>query len=228
MIPIKDDIPSSTYPFVTIALIALNAAVFLYQLTLGLPGLERFIYRTAAIPVEITSLYDIGPSAIVPLPFTLLTSIFVHGGLLHVGGNMLFLWIFGDNVEDRFGHLAFFVFYLLAGVAASMAHIMLEPDSTVPMVGASGAIAGVLGAYFLLFPKAQVYTLIILPLYISMARLPALFFLGFWFFLQVLNSGASWAGGASGGVAWLAHVGGFVAGVAGAAVYKLLRAVFVR
>ena len=226
MIPIKDDIPSGTYPYVTIAFIALNAAVFFYQLTLGLPGLERFIYRTAAIPVEITSLYDSGPSAVVPLPFTLLTAMFVHGGLFHIGGNMLFLWIFGDNVEDRFGHVAFFIFYLLAGVVASLSHIMFEPESTVPMVGASGAIAGVLGAYFLLFPRAQVYTLVILPLYISMVRLPALLFLGFWFFFQVLNSGASWANGASGGVAWLAHVGGFVAGVAGALAYKLLRAVF--
>ncbi|MBI2399919.1 MAG: rhomboid family intramembrane serine protease, partial [Deltaproteobacteria bacterium] len=174
MIPIKDNIPSGTYPFVTVTLIALNAAVFLYQLTLGMTGVENFIYKTAAIPVEITRFYDIGPSAIVPLPFTLLTSIFVHGGLFHIGGNMLFLWIFGDNVEDRFGHFAFFIFYLLAGVAASLAHIMLEPESTVPMVGASGAIAGVLGAYFLLFPRAQVNTLVILPLYISMVRLPAL------------------------------------------------------
>lgn len=228
MIPIKDNIPSGTYPFVTVTLIALNAIVFVYQLTLGMTGIENFIYKTAAIPVEITSLYDTGPSAVVPLPFTLLTSLFVHGGLFHIGGNMLFLWIFGDNVEDRFGHIAFFVFYLFAGVAASLAHIMLEPESTVPMVGASGAIAGVLGAYFLLFPRAQVNTLVILPLYISMVRLPALFFLGFWFFLQLLNTGVSSASGASGGVAWFAHVGGFVAGVAGALVYKVLSAAFGR
>lgn len=228
MIPIKDNVPSRTYPFVTVMFIAVNVVVFLYQLSLGVPGTENFIYKTAAIPVEITSLYDIGPSAVVPLPFTLLTSIFVHGGLFHIGGNMLFLWIFGDNVEDRFGHLVFFVFYLLAGVAASMAHIMLEPESTVPMVGASGAIAGVLGAYFLLFPRAQVNTLVILPLYISMVRLPALLFLGFWFFLQVLNTGVSSASGASGGVAWFAHVGGFVVGLAGALAYKALNAVFVR
>ncbi|CAG1064480.1 Rhomboid protease GluP [uncultured bacterium] len=223
MIPIKDNIPSKTYPFVTVALIIVNAAVFLYQLTLGMTGLEDFIYKTAAIPVEITSRFDIGPSAIVPLPFTLLTAMFVHGGLLHVGGNMLFLWIFGDNVEDRFGHVTFLIFYLLAGVAASMAHIMLEPRSEIPMVGASGAIAGVLGAYFLIFPRAQVNTLVILPLYISMVRLPALIFLGFWFFFQILNSGVSTSGG---GVAWFAHVGGFIAGLAGALVYKALSAAF--
>lgn len=221
MIPIKDDIPSRTYPFVTVALIAVNVAVFMYQLTLGLGGIEQFIYKTAAIPVEITTRYDIGPRAVVPLPFTLLTAMFVHGGLLHIGGNMLFLWIFGDNVEDRFGHLMFLLFYLAAGVAASMVHIMLEPHSAVPMVGASGAIAGVLGAYFLIFPKAQVNTLVILPLYISMVRLPALIFLGFWFFFQVLNTGVQSSGG---GVAWFAHIGGFVAGVAAALVYKLLAA----
>jgi membrane associated rhomboid family serine protease len=225
MIPIKDDIPSRTYPFVTVMFIAVNVAVFVYQLTLGMTGVEQFIYRTAAIPVEITGLNDIGPSAIVPVPFTLFTAMFVHGGLLHVGGNMLFLWIFGDNVEDRFGHFVFFLFYLIAGVAASMAHIMLEPDSTVPMVGASGAIAGVLGAYFLLFPRAQVYTLVILPLYVSMVRLPALFFLGFWFLFQLLNTGVSSSGG---GVAWFAHVGGFVVGAAGALVYKALGAAFSR
>lgn len=228
MIPLRDNIPSSTYPVVTVSVLAINVAVFIYQLTLGANGLERFIHGTAAIPLEITTLTDIGPWAAVPLPLTLVTSMFVHGGLMHIGGNMLFLWIFGDNVEDRFGHVRFLLFYLAAGVAASMTQILLDPGSTVPMVGASGAIAGVLGAYFLLFPRAQVNTLVILPLYISMVRLPALFFLGFWFFLQILNTGVSSASGASGGVAWFAHVGGFVVGVAGALVYKVLRAAFGR
>lgn len=220
MIPVKDDIPSRTFPFVTVALIIVNAAVFIYQLTLGMSGVESFILRTAAVPAEIMSHSDIGPVAIVPLPFTLITAMFVHGGLLHIGGNMLFLWIFGDNVEDRLGHFVYFVFYLAAGVAASMAHILIEPGSTSPMVGASGAIAGVLGAYFLMFPRAQINTLVILPLYISMVRLPALFFLGFWFLLQVLNSGAS----SSGGVAWYAHIGGFAAGVAAAIVFRATKA----
>lgn len=223
MIPLRDNIPSSTYPFVTVALLSINVAVFLYQITLGLEGVELFIYKTAAIPFEITSRTDIGPSAYVPLPYTLFTAMFVHGGLLHIAGNMLFLWIFGDNVEDRFGHVLFLLFYLAAGVAASLAHIALDPESTMPMVGASGAIAGVLGAYFLLFPKAQVNTLVILPLFISMARLPAILFLGFWFIFQVINSGFS---SANGGVAWFAHIGGFVAGILAALVYKALALVW--
>lgn len=221
MIPIRDDIPSRTYPYVTVALLVLNVAVFLYQLTLDVNGLERFIYATAAIPAELTSMAEVRPVDVLPVELTLLTAMFVHGGLLHLGGNMLFLWIFGDNVEDRFGHFRFLFFYLAAGVAASMVHILIEPGSVVPMVGASGAIAGVLGAYFMLFPRAQVQTLVILPLFISMARLPAVLFLGFWFLFQVLSSGLS----AGAGVAWFAHIGGFVAGVAVALAYKAFRRV---
>ncbi|MCL4873015.1 rhomboid family intramembrane serine protease [bacterium] len=221
MIPIRDDIPSRTYPYVTVALLVLNVAVFLYQLTLDVNGLERFIYATAAIPAELTSMAEVRPVDVLPVELTLLTAMFVHGGLLHLGGNMLFLWIFGDNVEDRFGHFRFLFFYLAAGVAASMVHILIEPGSVVPMVGASGAIAGVLGAYFMLFPRAQVQTLVILPLFISMARLPAVLFLGFWFLFQVLSSGLS----AGAGVAWFAHIGGFVAGVAVALMYKAFRRV---
>src|SRR3989304_6116531 len=133
MIPIRDNTPSSTYPFVTVAILSINVAVFLYQLTLGMEGVELFIYKTAAIPLEITSRTDIGPSSLVPLPYTLLTAMFVHGGLLHVGGNMLFLWIFGANVEDRLGHFRFFIFYLLTGLIASLAHVIMMPNSTVPM-----------------------------------------------------------------------------------------------
>lgn len=221
MIPLRDDIPSRTYPFVTVALIAVNAAVFVYQLTLGMEGIESFIYRTAAIPVEITDLSDYGPAAVVPVPFTLLTAMFVHGGILHILGNLLFLWIFGDNVEDSFGHVLYFLFYLFSGVAASLAHIVMDPASTVPMVGASGAIAGVLGAYFLMFPRARVLTLVVLPLYISTVTLPAIIFLGFWFLFQIVNSGVATSGG---GVAWLAHIGGFVVGAACALVYKGLKA----
>ncbi|HBG47764.1 MAG TPA: rhomboid family intramembrane serine protease [Deltaproteobacteria bacterium] len=216
MIPIKDNIPSSTYPYVTVALVAVNVAVFIFELTLG-AGVERFIYKTAAIPLEITTLSDIGPKGLIPVPLTIFTAMFVHGGVLHVGGNMLFLWIFGDNVEDRFGHVRFLIFYLAAGVAASMTHIAIEPGSTMPMVGASGAIAGVLGAYFLMYPRAQVNTLVILPLFIGMTRLPAVIFLGVWFLFQVLSSGV----GAQGGVAWFAHIGGFITGVAVAFFYKV-------
>lgn len=220
MIPIKDDIPSRSYPFVTVSIIALNFAVFLYQLTLGPSGLESFIFRSAAIPAEISMHADLGPKDIVPVPFTLLTAIFVHGGVLHIAGNMLFLWIFGDNVEDRLGHFLFIAFYLVSGVAASMAHILVEPDSTIPMVGASGAIAGVLGAYFLFYPKAQVNTLVLLPFFVTVARIPAIIFIGFWFIFQVLSSGAAAPG--SGGVAWFAHIGGFLAGLGMALGYNLI------
>ncbi|HLC17919.1 MAG TPA: rhomboid family intramembrane serine protease [Thermodesulfobacteriota bacterium] len=206
MIPIKDDTPTHTFPYVTISIIVINVLVFFYQLTLGSRGLELFIYRTAVIPYEIAHLVDTGPPGILPPPFTLLSAMFVHGGLLHVGGNMLFLWIFGDNIEDTLGHLKFIVFYLFIGLLASLAHILIDPDSTMPMVGASGAVAGVLGAYFMLFPRAQVLTLVFLIFFVTIVRVPAVFFLGFWFLIQVLSSGAG------GGIAWFAHIGGFVVG----------------
>lgn len=209
MIPLKDDVPSYTFPFVTIAIIVVNIIVFIYELTLGMGEVENFIYRTAAIPYEITHLVDIKPRSIVPPPFTLLTAMFVHGGLLHLAGNMLFLWIFGDNVEDTLGHFRYLLFYLVSGVIASFAHIALEPASMMPMIGASGAIAGVLGAYFLLFPRAQVLTLVFLIFFVTVVRIPAVVFLGFWFLFQILSSGYG------GGIAWYAHIGGFIAGAAG-------------
>jgi membrane associated rhomboid family serine protease len=215
MIPIKDDTPTSTYPFVTVAIIVLNFIVFVYELSLGYTGVETFIYKTAAIPYEVTHLVDVFPRSVVPPPWTLFTAMFVHGGLLHLGGNMLFLWIFGDNIEDRLGHFRFILFYLGTGLFASLTHIMLEPNSIVPMVGASGAIAGVLGAYFLLYPRAQVLTLVFLVFFISMVRVPAVFFLGFWFFIQLLSSGNG------GGIAWFAHIGGFVAGAAVVLIFRL-------
>lgn len=207
MIPLKDDNPSSTFPFVTVAIIAVNLAVFIYQLAIGNEANEAFIYRTAAIPYEVVNFADVLPPAYLPLPFTILTSIFVHGGILHIGGNMLFLWIFGDNVEDTLGHILFIVFYLVAGVSAALAQILMNPASITPMIGASGAIAGVLGAYILLFPKAKVNTLVFLGLFVSIVRIPAVFFLGIWFLIQILGAGAG------GGIAWYAHIGGFVAGM---------------
>lgn len=209
MIPIKDDIPTRTYPYVTIALMVVNVMVFFYQATLGPRGAEIFVYRAAAIPFEITHLQDIYPANIVPPPFTLITAMFLHGGVVHIGGNMLFLWIFGDNIEDVLGHVKFLVFYLITGVVASMAHILVDVDSTVPMLGASGAVAGILGAYFLLFPRANVLTLVFLIFLITFVRIPAVVFLGLWFVFQILRSGSA------DGVAWLAHIGGFVAGAVG-------------
>ncbi|MBI5562211.1 MAG: rhomboid family intramembrane serine protease [Deltaproteobacteria bacterium] len=217
MIPLKDDNPTSTFPYVTVAIIAVNAAVFLYQLTLGRDAGEVFIYRTAAIPSEISSFADVLPLDYLPPPLTPLTAMFVHGGLLHVGGNMLYLWIFGDNIEDVLGHGLFAVFYLVTGVLASLTHVLTDPGSAAPMVGASGAIAGVLGAYFVLFPKAKVNTLVFLGLFVSIIKIPAVFFLVFWFLMQLLGAGAG------GGIAWFAHIGGFASGALLITLFKLAK-----
>jgi len=206
VIPLKDDAPRDSFPYVTIFIIILNVAVFIYEISLGYRGMGRFIYSTAAVPFEITHFVDIGEAAVVMPPFTLLTSIFVHGGFLHLAGNMLFIWIFGDNVEDRLGHVKFIIFYLLTGLIASLTHVLAAPASTLPMIGASGAIAGILGAYFVLFPRANVKTLVFLFVFVSIVRIPAVFFLGIWFVFQVLSSGSAT------GIAWYAHIGGFVAG----------------
>ncbi|MBI5234324.1 MAG: rhomboid family intramembrane serine protease [Deltaproteobacteria bacterium] len=206
MIPLKDDNPTSSFPFVTLSLIAVNIAIFAYETLLPQKGLDLFIARTAAIPYEIAHLTDIQPAAIIVPPLTLLTAMFVHGGLFHVAGNMLYLWIFGDNIEDVLGHFKFLVFYLLTGLVASLTHILIDPHSTIPMIGASGAIAGVLGAYFLLFPRARVLTLVYLFFFVNVVRIPALLFLGLWFLIQVASSSAG------GGIAWYAHIGGFAAG----------------
>ncbi|MBI3754134.1 MAG: rhomboid family intramembrane serine protease [Deltaproteobacteria bacterium] len=208
MIPLKDDNPTRTFPFVTIFIIAVNIAVYIYQLTLGTKAEGFFVLRAGAIPYEITHFVDIYPWALIPPPLTLFSAMFVHGGLLHVGGNMLYLWIFGDNIEDRLGHFRFFIFYVLAGLIAGLTHIIMLPDSTLPMIGASGAIAGVLGAYFLLYPRAHVLTLVFFFFFVTVVRIPAVIFLGLWFILQLLSSGMS------GGIAWYAHIGGFIGGMA--------------
>ncbi len=153
-------------------------------------------------------------------PLSLFSSMFLHGGFLHLAGNMLYLWIFGDNVEDQLGHVKFFIFYILCGLAASLLHIITAPNSKVPMVGASGAIAGVLGAYMIRFPRARILTLIFLGFFIRIVAVPALFVLGFWFILQLLYAFPS-IGSTSGGVAWFAHVGGFLAGIV---LFKLFSA----
>jgi membrane associated rhomboid family serine protease len=220
MIPIGDENPSPYrgVPWVTVTLIVLNVLVFLFELTQG----DAFIAGFGAIPYELIHNVDLvgytgdlpqapGP---VPIYLTLLTSMFVHGGWLHLIGNMVYLWIFGDNVEFSMGHFRFIVFYLLCGVLASVAHIVASWDSTVPSVGASGAIAGVLGAYIVLYPSASVRTLLILGPFITMTRLPALVLIGFWFFTQFLSGLVSIGDTAqTSGVAFWAHIGGFVAGV---------------
>jgi membrane associated rhomboid family serine protease len=207
---------------ITVLLIAANVSAFLYQLSLeaGLEGNRQaaaaFVMEFGAVPCRLTArcIAEDFPAPIV----TVFTSMFLHGGLLHIGGNMLYLWIFGDGVEDTLGHLRYLVFYLLSGVGAAAAQVFMSPASTVPMVGASGAISGVLGAYLFLFPYANVRTLVIFGLFFRIVDIPALLVLGFWIVVQVLNglmthSVAVRGGAESGGVAWFAHIGGFVAGV---------------
>lgn len=212
MIPLRDNIPSSRAPVVTVGLIVVNILVFLNQAMLSPQAAVGFIHLYGLIPLEISS-GDLLISHPVPLYATLLTSMFVHGGLFHLGGNMLYLWIFGDNVEDRMGRPKFLLFYLLSGLGAAVAQIWADPASKIPMVGASGAISGVLGAYLFLYPHARILTLIPLGLFSRVAEIPALVVLGFWIIVQVLN-GVMTLGVQVGGVAWLAHVGGFVAGLA--------------
>ncbi len=214
MLPLRDDNPKFSRPVVNYTIIALNVLIFLYELSLG-PYTRSFFLRYGLIPFEYTHLVDIGiPSAI---PWNLLTSMFLHGSFAHIAGNMLYLWIFGDNVEDRMGHGKYLLFYILAGLAAALTQILMNPSSKVPMIGASGAISGVLGAYAVLFPRARVYTLVPNPilfgLFYSIVALPAFLLLGFWFLFQLLFGFASLPAGGGGGVAWFAHIGGFVFGV---------------
>ncbi len=204
MIPLKDDNPTEIFPYVTIGLIVINVLIFLLQVAQGTEFQQHLILRLGVIPYEITHFTDIHPAAAIPVPLTLLSSMFMHAGFLHLGGNMLYLWIFGNNIEDSMGHIKFIFFYLICGLLASFSHILLESDSQIPMIGASGAISAVLGAYILLYPRAQVITLVPIFIFIRIIRLPAVLFLGIWFLMQLLSSG--------GGVAWYAHIGGFIAG----------------
>jgi membrane associated rhomboid family serine protease len=206
MIPLKDNNAARTRPIVTVALVAVNALVFAYEMHLGGAGAEQLILSGGIIPYEVTHHLDLPPAALVPMPLTMITGMFLHGGLLHLVGNMLYLWIFGNNVEDAMGHLRFLGFYLLCGFIASFIHVLAVPESTVPMIGASGAIAGVLGAYALLFPRARICTLVFLLFFVRMVSVPAWILLGVWFLMQVASIGHG------GSVAWLAHVGGFIAG----------------
>jgi len=208
MIPLKDDIPSSRFPIVNTGLIIANSLAFLYELSLG-GGAANLINQLGIVPQRIIA-GGLGSWG------TILSSMFLHGGWVHIVGNMLYLYIFGDNVEDAMGHLRYLLFYLLCGFAAAWGHILSGPGSIVPTVGASGAIAGVLGAYLVMYPRAGVLTLIPLGFFIRVVRVPALVVLGFWIVLQLLFGILSipLASTAGGGVAWFAHIGGFIAGLA--------------
>jgi membrane associated rhomboid family serine protease len=211
MFPISDDNPRHLTPYVCWTLIGINIAVFLWQVSLGTAGGERAVYMLGFIPARFFGAAELAPELDALSPsLTILSSMFMHGGWLHLGSNMLYLWIFGDNIEDSMGHGRFLVFYLLCGAAAAMAQGLIDPASTIPMIGASGAISGVLGGYILLHPGATIRVLIFLGFFVTVAHVPALLVLGIWFALQLFSGFATPTEG--GGVAFWAHVGGFVAG----------------
>jgi membrane associated rhomboid family serine protease len=211
MIPLRDVIPSRTTPYITVTIIVLNMLAWFYELSMPARQLNYFVQAFGVVPA-----YFSAP--------TLITSMFLHGSWMHVIGNMWYLWIFGDNVEDRFGHARFIVFYLLAGIIAAMGQIAMDPHSILPTIGASGAIAGVMGAYVVLYPRSRVHTLIpFFPFFFEVFEIPAIVLLGFWFLMQLVSAGAiavtaNTSGG--GGVAFLAHVAGFLFGVIGVFIFR--------
>ena len=212
MIPLHDDNPTELFPFVTVTFIVSCVLIFLWQISLDPKIQQAVVYSLGVVPATLIGHRTLPPElAVIPPAMTVLSSMFLHGGWMHMLGNMLYLWIFGNNVEDAMGHGRFIVFYLLCGIAAALAQSFPNPASTVPMIGASGAIAGVLGAYLLLHPRARVLVAIPVWVVIHTTRLPAVFVLGLWFVLQIVNTMLS--NGEGGGVAWGAHVGGFVAGL---------------
>jgi membrane associated rhomboid family serine protease len=212
VIPLRDDNPVYSTPVMTYALVASCIVVFLWQVSLGPVDFNRAIFTLGVIPAVLFGHAQLPPEvAVVPPTATVFTSMFLHGGWLHLAGNMLYLWIFGDNIEDRMGRARFLVFYLVCGVAAVLAQALPAPETRVPMVGASGAISGVLGAYLLLFPHARVLVLVPFGFILKVIRLPAVWVLGLWFVIQLVSSLMAPAG--EGGVAFRAHLGGFIAGL---------------
>ncbi len=218
MVPLRDENPIKITPYVTYGLIAANILIFIYELTLAPPQLDGFFHLFAVVPRELTaSLNGINVHQPVPEMLTLVTSQFLHAGFTHVGFNMLFLWIFGNNIEEELGSVKYLIFYLICGVLAALSQWFFSANSAVPSLGASGAIAGVMGAYILKFPNARIVTFIPLGFFFTTVRVPAVFFLGFWFLQQAFNSVAMLeapanVGMESGGVAYWAHAGGFIFG----------------
>ena len=210
MIPLRDVIPSRTVPVITVTLIVLNAVAWFYEISLPERQLAVFLQHYGVVPADFS-------------PATLVTSMFLHGGWMHVIGNMWWLWIFGDNVEDRLGHGRFIVFYLLCGFAAAVGQMLIDPFSTLPTIGASGAIAGVMGAYFVLYPRSRVLTLVPIFFFIQLIEVPAVVLLGLWFGMQLLSAGTmavAETAGSQGGIAFMAHVAGFAGGALGIFVFR--------
>lgn len=209
MIPFKDDTPTTTFPFVTIGIITLNIAIYLWGLIIP-TDLQKVAYSYGAIPHNLITFAGNQP---IPPAATIFSSMFLHGGFLHVAGNMLYLWIFGDNIEDSLGHFRFLIFYLFAGVVAAYANAVVEAASYIPMIGASGAVSGVLGAYLLLFPRSRVHTLVFFGFFLQVVRIPAAFVIGFWAVIQFINGILAKGVLHQGGIAWFAHIGGFLFGL---------------
>ncbi len=220
MFPLKDDNPTTITPVVTWALIAVNAAVFLYQASLAPNALKIFVYRFGAIPAVVTGVESL-PATLATIPpfLSLFTSMFLHGSWMHLIGNMWYLWIFGNNIEEAMGSARFIAFYLICGLLASASQILPDAGSILPTIGASGAIAGVLGAYLLLYPRARVLTLVMLIFFIRLMYIPAGFMLAFWFVFQLI-SGSAAGNQNTGGIAFGAHIGGFIAGVLLVGLFK--------
>ena len=211
MFPIRDNIKSTGFPFLTVLLIIANFYVFFQQLQLSDAALNKFIHLYGLIPADFAAhlaRFPVRPDTYLPL----FTNLFLHGGWMHIISNMWYVWIFADNIENRMGHFRFLVFYLLCGIAANLTHVWIDPSSTIPTIGASGAVSGILGAYLVTFPYAKILTLVPIFIFIQFIEIPALIFLGFWFILQ-LQSGALSLTAAGSNVAWWAHIGGFVAGI---------------
>jgi membrane associated rhomboid family serine protease len=209
MFPVSDVIPSKTTPFVTVGLIVLNALVFLYELQLSRPELHLFVEFFGVVPARFSWV-------------SVLTSMFIHEGWMHLLGNMLYLWIFGDNVEDQLGHVGYLIFYVGSGAAAALGQVIVSGGSTIPMIGASGAIAGVMGAYFVLYPHSRVLTVVFLLFFMDMIEIPAIFFLGIWFIKEVFSGvGSLGAGSVNGGVAFWAHVAGFSTGALTGLIWRI-------
>jgi membrane associated rhomboid family serine protease len=213
LIPIRDDNPTRLTPVVTRSLILVNVVLFVYELTLG-RELRAFMFEWGMVPLRLTDAFTAGSEPLTLPAATLFTSTFLHGGWLHLIGNMWYLWIFGDNIEDRLGHARFLLFYVGAGIAAGLIHYLSAPASAVPTVGASGAIAAVLGGYLVTFPRARVMTVVPIFFFLQFVWLPAVLVLGLWFLFQFFSGALALGAGLGGGIAWWAHIGGFVFGAA--------------
>ncbi len=213
MIPIRDRNPSGTFPYVTIGIIVINVFIFLYELSLG-SDLGAFLHQYGVVPIKIAHYNRSSDLTLIDTFFPFLSSSFLHAGFIHLIGNMWFLWIFGDNIEDKLGHIKYLCFYILCGAIASSVHVYFNSQSEIPCVGASGAIAAVLGAYMVTFPRARVTTVVPIFFFLQIIELPAVVVLGFWILIQFFSGAASSTASTSdGGVAWWAHVGGFVSGI---------------